>query len=121
MSYQITLDESTMLVQVIYAGPASLTKRMRAVSDVCTQYAHLAPLNILVDVRRLNMELSLDEQKYFGEYLATHPVLANAKVAVLHPPGHNPNLIIDATAFANGYRLAQFNLQRDAASWLLQP
>lgn len=120
MSYQITLDESTMLVHVVYAGLSSLAKRVQAVRDVCTQYPHLAPLKILVDVHCLDMGLSLNDQKYFGEYLATHPSLANAKVAVLHSPSYNPNLIIDATAFANGYRLAQFNLQNDAESWLLQ-
>ena len=64
------------------------------------------------------MHLSFEEQQSFGQYLASHEGLANARVAVLYQKGHNPNLVVDTTAFIGGYLLAQFDDMRTAESWL---
>jgi len=76
------------------------------------------PLKILVNVCQLKMHLTLDEQISYGEYLAVHSGLRNARVAVFHPASHNPNVIIDSTAFSNGYMLAQFIDIKEAINWL---
>ena len=82
-------------------------------------YSHLKPLNILVDVRELEMDLSFEEQQAFGEHLANHPGLTYARVAVLHNIDFNPNVVIDESAYNNGYVLAQFSSRNDAELWLL--
>ena len=120
MTYELKLDDFTEIVSVIYSGTASLEMRIRAVEEVCSRFRHLMPLKILVDVRELVMDLYFSEQAAFGEYLANHYGLTNARVAVLHKPDFNPNLVIDVTAFNNGYRLAQFSSRADVELWLLE-
>jgi len=118
MSYVIHLDDSLNIVNVVYTGTVNLTNRMHAVERVCRNYSHLKPLKILVDVRELVMDLSFAEQQAFGKHLANHPGLTNARVAVLHKHDFNPNIIIDDSAYNNGYLLAQFSSHTDAELWL---
>ena len=120
MSYHINFNESLELVNVIYSGTVSIEMRKQAVEQVCSNYSHLKPLKILVDVRDLVMDLSFNDQQAFGEYLANHPGLTHARVAVLHNHDFNPNVIIDDSAYNEGYVLAQFSSQTDAELWLLQ-
>jgi hypothetical protein len=136
MSYSIDFNETNGVIQVTYAGKVALAERRQAVEDVCTQYGGRRPLRILVDVSELEMVMTLDEQKAFGEFLASRPELADARVAVLYggePNGkasgasrwdkresQNPNIIVDLVAFNNGYRLAQFVSLQLAAEWLMK-
>ena len=64
------------------------------------------------------LQLSYEEQAYFGIQLAANKDLGNAKVAVLHVKNNNPNLIVDTTAFNNGYQLVPFDNKKEAQSWL---
>jgi len=118
MSYVIHKDESLNIVNVTYTGTVNLHNRMQAVERVCRNYSHLQPLKILVDVRELVMDLSIEEQQAFGKHLANHPGLTNARVAVLHKPDFNPNVVVDDSAFNDGYMLAQFSSRTDAEFWL---
>ena len=102
MSYVIHMDDSLEIVNVTYTGTVSLQKRMQAVERVCRNYGHFQPLKILVDVRELVMDLTIEEQEAFGKHLAGHPGLTNARVAVLHKPDFNPNVVIDGAAFNDG-------------------
>ena len=119
MAYRIEFDSSPEIVNVTYHGAVSLDQRMLAVKQVCGDYGNVYPLKILVDVRELTMDLSFDEQQAFGEYLANHPGLSHARVAVLHKADFNPNVVIDSAAYNNGYLLAQFSSRSDAEKWLL--
>jgi hypothetical protein len=118
MTYSIELDEESKILTLKYTGSVSLESRLSAINDICTSYSHLNPLRILVDVIDLNMQLSYEEQTYFGKYLAANKYLVNAKAAVFHEKNNNPNLIIDTTAFINGYHLVQFDNKKEAQSWL---
>ena len=118
MSYVIELNKPQEIVNVIYSGKVSLDMRLQAVDQVCCNYSHLMPLRILVDVRELVMDLSIEEQQAFGKYLASHPGLTNARVAVLHKSDFNPNVVIDDSAYNDGYMLAQFSSLTDAELWL---
>ena len=120
MSYSINFNKSLEIVSVIYSGTVSLEMRKQAVEQVCSNYSHLKPLKIQVNVRDLVMDLSFEDQQAFGEYLANHPGLTHARVAVLHKHEFNPNVVIDDSAYNNGYILAQFSSQTDAELWLIQ-
>ena len=120
MAFRIALDDSLEIVNVVYNGTVDLETRKQAVERVCSGYGDLQPLKILVDVRELIMDLTFDEQQAFGEYLANHPGLTDARVAVLHRPEFNPNVVIDSSAYNNGYLLAQFSSRRDAEMWLMK-
>ena len=116
--YSIDFNPTLQVVHVTYVGVVSLKARICAVNEVCENYAQSSPLKILVDVNKLEMNLSAEEQIAFGEYLAGHADLTGARVAVLHKPEHNPNLLIDVSAFNNGYLLAEFNRRKNAELWL---
>jgi len=120
MSYSINLNKSLEIVNVIYSGTVSLEMRKQAVEQVCSNYSHLNPLKILVDVRDLVMDLSFEDQQAFGEHLANHPGLTHARVAVLHKHDFNPNVIIDNSAYNEGYILSQFSSQNEAELWLIK-
>jgi hypothetical protein len=119
MSYSIHLNKSLEIVNVIYSGTVSLEMRKQAVEQVCSNYSHLKPLKILVDVRDLVMDISFEDQQAFGEHLANHPGLTHARAAVLHKHDFNPNVVIDDSAYNNGYLLSQFSSRTNAESWLL--
>tara|TARA_B110000503_G_scaffold42977_1_gene70332 strand:- start:13473 stop:13799 length:327 start_codon:yes stop_codon:yes gene_type:complete len=97
-----------------YADAVSLDERVRAVEEVCRLYVPSRPLRILVNVRELEMRLSFYDQQTFGDFLASHPELSDARVQVLHNQNHNPNIVIEMSAFNGGYTLAQFNDTNDA-------
>ena len=118
MGFSIKFDKLNEVVHVVYSGIVSLNERMQAVQEVCDSYRNFTPLKILVNVCDLEMHLSFDEQQSFGRYLASHEGLANARVAVLYRAGHNPNMIVDTSAFLNGYLLAPFDDTKEAESWL---
>lgn len=118
MTYSVSLDEALEVVRVSYSGIVTLNERMQAVENVCRPYSHLKPLKILVNVRELEMHLSIQDQKTFGRFLATHLELKNARVAVLHKNSHNPNLCVDASAYNLGYTRAEFINTKDAEEWL---
>ena len=118
MSYKIEFDEESEIVTVKYTGSVSLDSRLSAVNDVCSSYSHLNPLRILIDVIDLDMQLSYEEQAYFGKQLAANKDLRNAKVVVFHKKNNNPNLIVDTIAFINGYQLIQLDSKKEAQAWL---
>jgi len=120
MNYEISYIELNDIIHVTYTGSVSLSERKQAVNDVCTTYSDHKPLKILVNVCDLKMDLSLQEQHEFGDYLAFHSGLSQAKVAVVHQADYNPNLLIDTCAFNNGYRLAEFNQISAAETWLAE-
>ena len=120
MAYKIETGPSSNIVTVTYQGKVNLNTRLQVVEQVCHKYSGLKPFRVLVDVQNLEMDLLFSEQEAFGEYLSNHYDLRSARVAVLHEPSFNPNAVIDAKAFSNGYRLAQFSSQVKAEKWLLE-
>lgn len=118
MSYSVSLDEAKNIVHVTYSGIANYEERVQAVEEVCKKFATVTPMNILVNVCELTMSMSFEEQERFGKYLSSHPSLSAARVAVLHAADYNPNLIVDVSAYNDGYTLAEFNNVDDAQDWL---
>ena len=120
MTYKIDFDTSTQVISVIYSGPTDLDSKLRAVEEVTQTYGGKNGMKILIDVRNETMNMLLSEQESFGEYLANHHDLHEAKVAVLHEPGFNPNTVIDFISHKNGYQLVEFVSLADATQWLIQ-
>lgn len=118
MSHEVNYDEANNIVNVVLSGTLTLEERKKGVDETSFLYAHLQPLQILVNIRKHEMDLTFKEQKMFGEYLASLPKIAHARVAVLHEESHNPSLIIDTFAFSNGYKVAEFDNDKDALDWL---
>jgi len=119
MSYDVRFDEEDKIVIVTYIGTVTLEEREKVIMGVSSSYAYLNPLRLLFDTREFVLNLTLDEQKSLGEFVANDTTYARARIAVLHNKINNPNLVVDTYANINGIsELAQFSNQRDAIDWL---
>jgi len=59
------------------------------------------------------------EQEYFGKYLAGKDKLSKAKVAVVHNPQNDPNMVINTITYIEGYQMVGFDKPNDANAWLI--
>ena len=117
MAHLIQKDKSNNII-VIYTGSVDLNERKLAVDEACELVNPPDPVRLLIDVRKIIMNMSLDEQEDFVGYLVEKKELANAKVAILHNPQSNPNLLINTFAYIAGYQTVDFDREYDAISWL---
>lgn len=117
MAHTVTHDVSN-IIRVTFNGTVDLHERMLAVDEVCELVNSPHNVRLLIDVRNIKMDMSLDDQQYFGRFLASKQALANAKVALLHKPRDNPNIVINAVAYAEGYHVVEFDQLNEAHMWL---
>lgn len=106
------------IITVTYSGNVDLNQRKSAVSETCRLLNQSDFVGLLVDVTKMSLQMTLDEQKHFAEYLSSKKELAKAKVAILHSPLSNPNSLINAVAYANGFSSVDFNNKSEAIAWL---
>ena len=64
MAYLIQKDNSNIII-VIYTGSVDLHERKLAVDEACELANSPDPVRLLIDVRKIIMNMSLDEQEYF--------------------------------------------------------
>jgi len=107
------------IIVVNYQGTVNLAERMAAVEDACVQIDDVKKAILLIDVRGIKVDMTIEEQKKFGQYLPSRAELKHAKVAVLHQDSHNPNDVINGYAYLDGYHLVAFENINDARLWLL--
>ena len=117
MPYFINKHEVNRIT-VRFDGVVNLAERKNAVDEVCELVNPDVPVSLLVDVRNIIMDMTRDEQKYFGKYLAAKEELADAKVALVHVPHDNPNKLINAVAYSEGYQVVDFDNLHHANEWL---
>jgi hypothetical protein len=65
MPYSIQKNDSN-ITTVIFSGSVDLSERIMAVDEVCGLVESSAPVRLLIDVRNIIMNMSTDEQVYFG-------------------------------------------------------
>ena len=119
MPYSIQQNDSN-ITTVIFTGGVGLSERIMAVDEVCGLVESSIPVRLLIDVRNIIMNMSTDEQVYFGKYIASREQLSEAKVAVVNNPGTSPNIIISTTAYLEGYHVVEFDDLNEANLWLLR-
>ncbi|WP_299598637.1 hypothetical protein [uncultured Microbulbifer sp.] len=118
MSFQIRFSPETRIVTIVYFDRVDLDEKLASARQVGEKYGHLHPLMILVDVRRADLVLSVDERQYFGTFVARQPGTSHGHVAVLHAPDRNANVVIDSAAQAEGMRILEFVTEHAALEWL---
>ncbi|WP_308363635.1 MULTISPECIES: hypothetical protein [unclassified Microbulbifer] len=118
MSFQIRYNAASRMVRVCFFGRTGAAARMAVAKLLAEKYRHLEPLRILVDVRFAQTAMSPSEQRQFGRYLAKHPVLGRAVMAVLHSKGFYPSLLIANEARALGHGMRSFIVEAEALNWL---
>jgi hypothetical protein len=118
MSFQIRFLAAQRIVRVSYLGRTGLAARIAASKLVVEKYRHLQPLRLLVDVRFSKTLMTALEQRQFGRYLAEHPVLGRARIAVLHRADFYPTAVIVQEATSHGALFRQFLVEAEAEAWL---
>ena len=119
MSHIIDVLNDAHIISIKYSGDVDLTERMNTVLEACALLKPKHPARLLIDVRVINNTMTRQEQEYFGQYLANKPELKNAKVAVLSEGvSQNPNMVINNTAYLDGYHLVPFISKTEAIFWL---
>ena len=119
MPYSTQQNDSN-ITTVIFTGSVGLSERIMAVDEVCGLVESSVPVRLLIDVRDIIMNMSTDEQIYFGKYIASREQFSEAKVAVVHNPGTSPNIMISTTAYLEGYHVVEFDDLNEANLWLLR-
>ena len=121
MSFQIRFNSDTRVVTAVFFDRVELSDKMASARQVAEKYGHLHPLMLLVDVRNAEIALSMEERRFFGTFAAHLQGLSHGKVAVLHAPDHNANVVIDSTAQAEGMHIVEFVSEHAALEWLASP
>ncbi|MBB5212859.1 hypothetical protein [Microbulbifer hydrolyticus] len=118
MSFQIRFNPGTRIVSAIFFGRVELADKLASARQVAEKFGHLHPLMLLVDVRKADIVLSMEERRAFGSFAANLQGLSHGKVAVLHAPDYNANVVINGAAQAEGMRVVEFVTEHAALEWL---
>lgn len=117
MTYSIQ-ETNPDIITITYTGGVCLNERKAAIVETCKLLNQPDNVKLLIDVRKLIMKMSQEEQKYFAEYLSRKKELENARVAVLHNPESNPDSLINAFAYVRGHYSVDFVDKYEAIAWL---
>ncbi|MDP5209396.1 hypothetical protein [Microbulbifer sp. 2205BS26-8] len=85
MNFHISYRPVGGVVRVLFYGAVGFAEKMEATARLVEKYRHRAPLRVLLDLRYAHSKVTLEEQRQFTRYIAEHPVLRRAYIAVLHP------------------------------------
>lgn len=118
MSFQIRFDPGTRIVRAVFFNEVTVEEKFSAARQVAEKFGHMHPLLMIVDVRQAKLLLSVQERVEFGVFAATLQGLSHARIAVLHAPDHNENVIIDGAAQAQGMNVVEFVTEVAALEWL---
>lgn len=118
MGFQIRFNPVTRTVSAIFFDRVVLADKIASARQVAEKYGHLHPLSILVDVRRADIVMTIEERQQFGTFAAHLPGLSHARIAVLHAADRNANVVINSTAQSEGMHIVEFVSEQAALNWL---
>ena len=116
--FHISQNPADRIVHVLYYGVVGLAERLEAAAKLAAKFGHRSTLRVLVDLRFSRSDLSPAEQRELGRFLAEHPILGRARLAVLHPLNNCASLIVIREAQARGHDLRPFFIEAEAKAWL---
>lgn len=120
MGFQVRFNATTRVVSAIFFDRVDAAEKRAAARQMAEKYGHLHPLNVLVDVRQADIEMSVAEREAFGTYVAHLQGVKHGRIAVLHAPDYNANVVIDGVARAEGLNVLEFVTEQAALQWLAE-
>ncbi|WP_193164992.1 hypothetical protein [Microbulbifer hainanensis] len=117
-NFHISQNPADRIVHVLFYGVVGLAERLEAAAKLVAKFGHRAPLRVLVDLRFSRSDLPPAEQREFGRFLAEHPILGRARLAVLHSFNNCASPIVISEARALGHDLRPFFIEAEAKAWL---
>jgi len=118
MSYQLQVENFIILT---YSGMVGFDERMQAAEDLVKLVSKQKQQakSLLVDCRKLENQMTEDDEEKFGKFIAKNPILSGLrKVALVHNVKHSPTPHLQYSAYANGLNIVPFHSYYDAKSWL---
>ncbi|WOX06591.1 hypothetical protein [Microbulbifer pacificus] len=119
MSFQIRFNPEARIVNAVFFDRVDFAEKLASARQIAEKFGHLHPLRLLVDVRRADIVLTINERQKFGSFAAHLTGLRHGRVAVLHAPNFNANIIIDSTAQSEGMDVREFVTEQAALAWLV--
>ncbi|GAB2521415.1 hypothetical protein [Microbulbifer agarilyticus] len=120
MGFQVRYNTATRVVNIGFFDRVDGAEKHAAVRQVAEKYGHLHPLLVLADVRRADIQMTLEERRALGSYIAHLPGISEGRFAVLHAPEYNANVVIDSAARKEGLALMEFVTEQAAEHWLIE-
>ncbi|SHF60133.1 hypothetical protein SAMN04487965_2358 [Microbulbifer donghaiensis] len=120
MNFHITYRPEVGIARILFYGTVGLAERMEAVGIVAEKFQHRTPLRLLVDLRYARSVIAPEEQRRLGRFLAEHPVLGRAHIAVLYSRNRYSSLMVASEAKSRGHSSREFDIEAEAEAWLLQ-
>ena len=119
MAYALKINNEMGLVTVNYDQTTSYDDRVDLLSELKTILTAQPTLKILIDVRNATQPLSPQQELQYGELLAeNYHYFRSSKVAIVSGV-KNPHAIIQAGAYADGFRhMVEFQSTSEALDWL---
>ncbi|MFS1524814.1 hypothetical protein ACL7TT_11980 [Microbulbifer sp. 2304DJ12-6] len=117
MNFHISYRSVGGVARVLFYGPVGFAEKMEASARLVEKYRHRVPLRVLLDLRYARSKVTLEEQRQFTSYIAEHPVLRRAYIAVLHPRSRcTVPLATRGCLFRHSSR--EFVAEAEAEAWL---
>ncbi|WP_105101837.1 hypothetical protein [Microbulbifer pacificus] len=119
MSFHIRFNTELRIVHAVFFDRVDFAEKLASARQIAEKFGHLHPLRVLVDVRRADIVLSVKERQKFGKFVARQTGTSHSRVAVLHAPDFNANIIINSAAQSEGMQVREFVTEQAAQGWLM--
>ncbi|GAA5445687.1 hypothetical protein Misp06_03890 [Microbulbifer sp. NBRC 101763] len=120
MNFQISYRPIGGIARVLFYGPVGFAEKMEAAARLVEKYRHRVPLRVLLDLRYARSKVTLEEQRKFTTYIAEHPVLRRAYIAVLHPRSRCTSPLATQGTCLCRHSSREFVAEAEAEAWLTQ-
>ena len=120
MSYSIQKDLDKNLVTATYSAGATFQHRIDLLNELVEIMQDHHDINILIDIRNANENMTPTEQIEYGELIASkQQYFLRNRTAILSHKNKNPHPFIIPTAYVGGYRsICEFDSEIEAVDWL---
>jgi len=120
MNFQISYRPIGGIARILFYGPVGFAEKMEAAARLVEKYRHRVPLRVLLDLRYARSKVTLEEQRQFTKYIAEHPVLKRAYIAVLHPRNRCTSPLATRGTCLCRHSSREFVAETEAEAWLTQ-
>ena len=115
---QIRLEKEARIVRCTPQEDAGIEIMSNASQLISQKYGHFKPLRILVDVRRVKINMTPEKNQAFAQFISSLPGFGEARIAVLHDISHNPMTATDQESRDSGLLVRSFFSEAESIRWL---
>ncbi|MCK4709687.1 MAG: hypothetical protein KAU21_13795 [Gammaproteobacteria bacterium] len=120
MAFDLSIDEKCNLLTVTYDADTSYQDRINVLDNLVDILQKQPKLNIFIDTRRANENMTYMEQMKYGNMIANKKqYFSKNRTAILTLRRKNPHPIILTEAYLDGFEnYCEFDVKSEALVWL---